>query len=823
MSKCSLLVNTKFQSLAEKNRDVLDTMISDLKGLNERARTIDGFRKSVDKYIRDTGESNMVNSYYKTIQLGKSLTNQKRIKASPTRVEGMKSLLRASNYQTPDSGLTLESVQSTRNIKYQTILDQSLTDGEFKILASGEMDKEIILYISSGGKKGDPQVKKIAETFQKYNSYLHNDKLNVGIMENFIKDYAFNQRDLYNIDKMKEMGKDAWVRSTFKNVDHERTFPNLTATEDQLQYLANAYDGFINRSDDAQAVDFTNLPKERVKGQIPKKYAKARQIYYTSEGLSEMFSTFSDKSLIESITSEGAKTARDIAIFETLGPGGQNAFATLVQKNIRELQAEIRGLKPSDAKYISVQKEIKSIKDAGSSFNQYFAELTNSSNIGNKNTTSEVMSNMRALTGMGSLGATTISAITDVAFAMTALQTYTGQGYFKTVVESIGSMFKNIKPEQQRALAAKFAISLETNMGNYLRIQGSTNPVSRFINKLNNLHNKINPMLQQARATRAGAASLLSLHLGEWSSKGFNDLELDPKNNLLKAGIKEADWKGIQAMRKNIEGDQFAVDTISTHEISPELCEELIANHRKTDPLFQPKTPQQYRAYLEKRLDSYYNEFANNAAPNPGARERKNLLMGTQKGTNLGELMATLTMFKSFTVKQASIMQRVYNNNPNRSAKINQMSGMFLGLTTMAYMAESLRAIANNETPPDPTDPKTLAKVITRSGAGSVFGDALLSGDDKFMVNFLAGPVVSKTQDAFNIAKNVVTGQAGSKDADKATSLLPFNNLWYLKSALHYTFLDDFKEEMKPGHKAKMEQRRRDNEGLLWKQEKIVD
>lgn len=827
MSKCSIFVNEKYKTLAEKNREILDEMVNDIKEINQKSRTPNGFRRSLDQYIKDTGEEKIINNYYELIQLQKRNQNFKRIMSSNNKYEALLSLLRASNYNVPDSGFTIESVMSTRAIKYQTVTDQAFSEAEFKVLVSKQMDRDIIKYISSDGKMGDPQAKKFAENFKKLLNMLHKDKIDVGIQENFIKDYAFNQRDLYNVEKMEKMGKSSWIEYVYTKLDLDRTFPLIETVEGRKEYLGKVFDGFVERSLDAEAVDFTNIPKDRIKKSIPKKYTKPRNLYYTPEGLSDMFSEFSEKSLIESMLAESSKVARDVAMFEVLGPGAQNEFLTLTQKTIRELQKQQSPYKPDNPEYIKIQKEIDAIKKAGDDFNNYFKEITNQDNVVVNKKISDRFSNLRALTSMSALGGAAFSALTDLATGITALQVYTGENYFKLVGESATSLIKSLSPETQRQTASQLSIALESALGNLLRIEGSGGPITKGINKLNYFYSKINPLQQQARFHRVAFTTLLSMKLGQWSNGAWKDLDPFASNGLLKAGIKETDWEAFKVMRKHLKDGEFTVDSVSTHLISDDIANKIIAEHKKTNPAFVPKTPEQYRAYLEKRIDSYYAEFSNIAAPNPGLREKKVLMMGTSKGTVAGELIRTIAMLKSFTIKQSNIMQRVYLSNPNRNPNIAHLSGMVLGLSTMGYIVESLRAISKNETPPDPTSVDTIRNSIIRSGAGSIVFDAMFGqsygGKTSFFQGMIAGPVWPKVDTSLGIAKNVLSGESGMKDLTEAGSLLPGSNLWYLKSALHYTIMDDFKELVRPGHKGRMEQRRKENEGLLWRQESIIE
>lgn len=104
----------------------------------------------------------------------------------------------------------------------------------------------------------------------------------------------------------------------------------------------------------------------------------------------------------------------------------------------------------------------------------------------------------------------------------------------------------------------------------------------------------------------------------------------------------------------------------------------------------------------------------------------------------------------------------------------------------------------------------------------AMFGQSY-GGNTDFFTGFVAGPIASKADTLLGTARKAVKGETEMKDLTEVGSLLPGSNLWYLKSALHYTIMDDFKEELRPGHKRRMEQRRKENEGLLWRQEAIIE
>jgi hypothetical protein len=281
-------------------------------------------------------------------------------------------------------------------------------------------------------------------------------------------------------------------------------------------------------------------------------------------------------------------------------------------------------------------------------------------------------------------------------------------------------------------------------------------------------------------------------------------------------------------MRTDLGEGIFSIDTLSMDRISDETALATIAKHKQNNPNFIPKNPTQYKAYIEKRLDSFYQEISNDAAPKPGLGEKTLLSLGAEKGTVQREFMDTITMFKSFSIKQMNIMQKVWLSSPTTNAKVKHLSGLAVGLLTTSYIAECLYSFARNETPPDPTSPDTMKRVAVRSGLGGIFADALLGRDD-WATTFVAGPVVSKGQNVLNIAtqgwdkKKTPIEETLMQKAEKATELLPFQNYAPLKMALSYTILNDWKEMSRPGHNRRMEQRREENEGLLWRQEALIE
>lgn len=837
MTTCSLFINNKYQKLRENMQSQLDEILGDIESIRESSSTPDSFKKKVQQYIKDISEESMLNEREQIRQIAKREHNIKRMTDSGYRgnyAEALASLLRTTNYNVKNGGVSIEAVMGSFQKKYNTILEQSLSEAEIKMLASRTMDKEIIRYLASGGKADVPEaVKKIGDLFRKFQDKIYADKKATGIELNYRENYAVNQRDIYNTLKMEqEYTKTSWAELVHSRLDIEKTFPLMTNKADQLKYLEDVYDGFIQRGKDAEAVDFENIPKDLIKSSIQRKNLKPRTMHFTEEGLSAMWEEFSDKSVLDSMVADGARAARDIGVYEVLGPNGQNEFNTLKQKTIRMIQEEIK--KTTDEKTkAKLQKQIEQInsRSKGSiysfegDYESLWANINGSvDHVGGK-TLANAAQNLRALTSMQVLGGSMFTALTDIFNGVTALNMATGQGYFKSMADMGLGLLKTVAPGEQKRLAGMTNVALETAMGNILRGANSEG-FTKAVNNMNYWYSKVNPIAAQGRFHRVAATMMFGMRMADKITAPWKDMDAHVKKTLEKAGINEVDLDALRSTSVEVKDGFNIISPTAVANITDEQALAAIAARKAVDPSFFARRPDEYRSFLAKRMDVMFDEFSNFAAPNPGLRERAFLHGATQKGTYGGEFLRTIAMLKSFTVKQASIMQKIYLNNETKAGKIQHLSAQTLGLMGMSYAAMSLKAIAMGETPPDPSNPSTMKRIALQSGAFGYIGDTLLHEAGRGAgptVAFIGGPVASKVDDLVALSKKLASGEGSLKSLSELSEFVPGNNLHAIKMGMAYTFLDDFKEAASPGHKERMRQRRKESEGALWAPKKISD
>lgn len=832
---CKLFINDKYKALRESMQEELDEMIDEIESIRENSRTVDGFRKKLNEFIKTTGSEKLLNEREKVRDISKRTDNIKRIfdpsLGSPE--EGLASLLRSTNYYGEGAAKSVESVMNVMNKKYANFIGLNLTKDQVKVIISKGLDQEILHVLSGGKNEVSDAAKEIAGVFRKLQDMIHADKKNTGIEINYLKDRAINQRDIYNHDKMLTMGEDNWVETVYSRLDLERTFPFLLDEADRKQYLKDVYKGFIERHFDKEAVDFNNIPKDLIKSNIQRKNLRPRALHYTSEGLGKMWEEFSDKTILDSIMGEAAQAARDISLYDVLGSKGLGEFATLKQKTIRKIQGEIKGATDPVVK-AKLQKQIENINNRSKGsmlsfegdYDTLIANLSGKTDQIGSEFMADAGDNIRALTSMRTLGGSMFSALTDTFAGVTALNMATGGSYFKAISQELQGLFSTLSPKDQKELAGIFDIAIESDMGNELRIAASSNGLTKAINVANKWYSQWNPIAQQGRFHRVAPTMMLSWDFAKQTAgKSWDEIGDAYKKTLTKVGIKEADFEAFKLMRGKWK-DKELIMPHAVSEIPDEVAKEAIKKNKAINPNYFPSTPDEYRAQMSRNLGVMFGEeFGNFAAPQPGLREKAFLLGTTQKGTYGGETVRMLSMLKSFTVKQASIMQKIYVNNPTAQGRAKQLSAHTIGLMTMGYVSLSLKALINNETPPDPTNPDVMKKVAITSGAFGLLGDMMLDEANRggVLKGFIGGPVVASVDDLTKLTRKLATGEGEMKDLGELSRFVPGNNLFYLKAGFNYVLNDDFREILSPGYNNRMSQRRKENSGMLWEQTKVIE
>ena len=196
------------------------------------------------------------------------------------------------------------------------------------------------------------------------------------------------------------------------------------------------------------------------------------------------------------------------------------------------------------------------------------------------------------------------------------------------------------------------------------------------------------------------------------------------------------------------------------------------------------------------------------------------MTQGARSGTILGEAVRFIGQFKTFpvTLMTKSIMDQT-NGKPFSKAGLVEMSKFIAGMTAMGAITTVATDFLRNKTTRDTFDPtssefldftseagfKNLMDAFIYGGGAGFYGDVLAqpygSGKNFSATKSLLGPTFSQYDDFMDVTLGVLNGD---KKAKKAYNLflqnLPYQNLFYGKTAFDYLLNYQMQDIMDPGY-----------------------
>ena len=130
----------------------------------------------------------------------------------------------------------------------------------------------------------------------------------------------------------------------------------------------------------------------------------------------------------------------------------------------------------------------------------------------------------------------------------------------------------------------------------------------------------------------------------------------------------------------------------------------------------------------------------------------------------------------------------------------------------LGYMSMTLKDLLKGRSPRDITKPKTIMAALLQGGGLGIYGDVLFNEvRDKFaLLGGLVGPIGVTTADVLMAIKHgtrLEFSKASKSAYDAVTAMIPFYNLFYIKSAFDYMIGYQIMETIKPGILERIENR----------------
>lgn len=682
------------------------------------------------------------------------------------------------------------------------------------------------------GLTGDPDAQFLAKTFSKWAELMRQDLNRLGANIGKLDDWAGPQT--HDPIKMLKVSAEAWAGRILPLLDLERTFPDGLSGREALDVLTDIYSTIVTGvsptvvtpSEAGVRVSPANMAKQLGKSRVLHfKDADAVLSYRDQFGYSNSYA-----GMVAHLQNMG----RIGAAMTVFGPNPEVMFTSIA----KELQRRI-----SASKSLNGEEKVRLVRglqtDAGSLRHALdIAVGTNSMPVSVK--WAEIGSGIRVLQSVAKLGGALISSITDP-IAVAASAQFRGSSFFPTFMDQLAGTLSG-RPKGEAAeigfLVGEGFDGMISNIGSKF---GAVDGFPGKLSKLQDLFFRLSGLTWWTDAGRSSAGRIISAEMGMRAAFEYAQLPAAYRHVLGMHGITEAKWKVIRkASLRQVNGKDY---------VTPDRISDIDAEHfvELAQPRLAALDPKKLdpEAYARRRtaiLEDTRREVTHDVARffadetsfgmiETDARSRRTSTWGTRPGTMAGEAMRFIMQFKGWPI---AFTQRVIGRNillGRRPGSWDPRSEIFwsetaaniatllAGLTMAGWAAMTVKDTLKGYTPRDPGDPRTWMAALQQGGAWGIYGDFLFSTSNRFgggLAETLAGPTIGTVGDLWNIASDArdaaITGGEDTFSTSKAFSSLwanlPMANLFYVKPALDYMFLNSLRETLSPGYLRSQEQRR---------------
>ncbi|RUV65847.1 hypothetical protein EOA64_00445 [Mesorhizobium sp. M1A.F.Ca.IN.022.02.1.1] len=662
--------------------------------------------------------------------------------------------------------------------------------------------------LKEGGKPGitgNKDAQLVAKTFATYAEMSRTDLNKLGASIGKLDGWAGAQT--HDNIKMIAAGKEAWISSILPKLDLARTFPDAGSAKDIEEALSGIYDTLVT--------GFPNKPTPKELGQrvnpanLAKSLGKSRVLHFKdAEAALAYRDEFGFGTTASGMVAHLRSAARVAANMEALGPNPEVMFGALVDGLKRSIKEDPK-LSPAEK-----TKRMKGLTLDGGQLRHALDISTGMISRPVDVTAAKIGGDIRAVQSLAKLGAAIWSSMSDTVTAGIASQ-FRGSGFFRGFVAQIDGIMHGRPKGEQAEISYLLGEGFDGLIGHIVSPAAAVDgPVGR-LSKMQETFFRWNGLSWWTDIQRASAGRMISAEMGMRAKTGFADLPANYRHVLGLHGIDAAKWEAI----RKIEGREIGGRAYITPDMVRNLPDEAVAG--------LGKDADTARHDLEMALHRFVADETSYGVIETDARSRRTTTWGTRPGTLAGEGIRFIMQFKGFPIafSQRTIGRGLFGFR--QGAKLEQIAHigtMIAGLTMAGYAAMTMKDLTKGYWPPrDPADIKTWEAAFIQGGAAGIYGDYLFGRVNRFgsgLAETAMGPALGA---AFDLGDLILKARDASISEDEkvrladwlnfATQNTPFVNLYYVRPALDFLFLNSLREVASPGYRQRTDSKRRSQYG----------
>lgn len=679
-------------------------------------------------------------------------------------------------------------------------------------LRDPRLDTDITIEMAElreGGKPGitgNDDAKYVASVFAKYAELSRTDLNRLGASIGKLDGWSGAQT--HDDIKMIAAGKDAWIASVLQKIDIARTFPDVESPKDIEDALSGIYDTIIS--------GFSNKVSAKEKGQrvnpsnLAKSLGKSRVLHFTDAKAALAYrDQFGYGNTVSGMIGHLRNSARVAANMEALGPNPEVMFGSLVDGLKRSIKNDP---KLSDT---AKQKQIRAL-DAEAGGLRHAMDIANGLVSRPVNVTgAKIGADIRAVQSMAKLGGAVFSSFSDNVTAAAASQ-FRGSGFVKGLFAQLNGLRKGRPKGEMAEISYMLGEGFDGIIGHIVSPAAAVDgPVGKLA-KLQETFFRWNGLSWWTDVQRATAGRVIAAEMGMRAKTAYKSLPDNYRHVLGLHSITEAKWEAIRkAAGREIDGKVYI-----TPDVIRELPDEAVAG--------LGRSPDDARRDLELSVLRFFADETSYGVVEVDPRTRRTMTLGTRPGTVAGEALRFIGQFKGFPM---AFTQRIggralfgHRKGAGALERTAHIGTLMAGMWVAGYMSLVSKDLLRGYWPPrNPFDPKTWAAAFVQGGGAGIYGDFLFGRVNRFgsgPTETAIGPTFGA---GFDLLELLLKARDAGLSADEEVKLgdylnfttqnTPFVNLFYVRPALDFLFLNSLREASSPGYTRRIEGRRRKDYG----------
>lgn len=555
-----------------------------------------------------------------------------------------------------------------------------------------------------------------------------------------------------------EKSKQAWIEYINDRIDPltNDKGKELTPDEQYIQ-LGKIYDTITSDGMSSQ-----QLGAFKGSGKLANKN-QAQRILNFKDGQSwlEYHSEFGEADIYATMTDYVDSMARDTAALEVLGPNPSLTFRYLTDYLKRE---------QNDNKGINYLNDVYAVQTGMNSIEQYTPMA-------------EVFQETRAFVSAAMLGKAILSSFGDLSL-LTITSLYNGISPVKAMKQAV-SLMANDKDRMTAVRSGLIADNVKSyNLASQRFLSTSGKLGTGVGSKLSEMVIRTQGLQRWTDSVRLGFAMEFNAHLAEQMANPAT-MSKGVKNALDRYGFSQVD---IDNLAKVTPIDQKGVKFLTADAIL-------------SSDLPKPEATRLHRKYMGMVLQE--SEYA---AITPDAATRA-MFGGAQKGTWIGEIWSTSTMFKSFPVTMVNthISRALFADKA--MDRMTYLVGLTLATGTLASLGLQAKELASGREPRPMDDWRFTVASLALGGGLGIFGDFLFADHNRFggsQAATLGGIPFQLGSDVAGIiqtglqmpSEEVTFGDFASQNLKLAKTVMPDN--FYSQLLIERLLIEQLEKQVNP-------------------------